>query len=320
MTELPLLHRLKAQLQTVIVGQEALLDRLIIALLTGGHVLLEGPPGLAKTTMVHALASAVDARFQRIQFTPDLLPGDITGSEVYQPDNGQFRFISGPIFHEIVLADEINRAPPKVQSALLEAMAEHQVTVGGQTLALPELFMVLATQNPLEQSGTYPLPEAQLDRFLFKLDLKYPSLEEEIEIARRARKAQDGHVETGIQAQLHPADILALRGKLNGVFIEPRLERFAVEITAGTRHLGSYKPEWATLVQTGASPRGSISLLRAATARAFMHDRDYLLPEDITDLAADVLRHRMVLDFAAHSEGIRADDIISTLIDAVEQP
>ena len=174
------LHNLRDQLSEVIVGQQDLLERLIIALLAGGHVLLEGPPGLAKTTVVHALASSLDAQFQRIQFTPDLMPGDLTGSDIYEPANGSFRFIEGPLFHEILLADEINRAPPKVQSALLEAMAEHQVTVGGTTRQLPELFMVLATQNPLEQSGTYPLPEAQLDRFLFKIILDYPTLEEEI--------------------------------------------------------------------------------------------------------------------------------------------
>ena len=274
MTERRPLADLKRQLQSIIVGQELLLDRLLIALLAGGHVLLEGPPGLAKTTVVHALASGLDAAFQRVQFTPDLMPGDLTGSDIYEPANGSFRFVEGPLFHEILLADEINRAPPKVQSALLEAMAEHQVTVGGTTRRLPELFMVLATQNPLEQSGTYPLPEAQLDRFLFKLVLDYPDLDEEIEITRRARRANEGHVEAAVQAVLKPAQVLALRRQLDSVFIEERVERFAVELVVATRKVGSYRSDWQGLVQAGASPRASIALLRAATARAFLDGRD----------------------------------------------
>ena len=314
------LSTLKAQLQSIIVGQDALLDRLIIALLAGGHVLLEGPPGLAKTTVVHALASGLDASFQRVQFTPDLMPGDLTGSEIYEPANGSFRFVAGPLFHEILLADEINRAPPKVQSALLEAMAEHQVTVGGTTRRLPELFMVLATQNPLEQSGTYPLPEAQLDRFLFKIVLDYPSLSEEIEITRRARSAYDGHVETAVSAVLKPVDILALRDRVAEVFIEERVERFAVEIVVATRRLGDYVPEWRGLVQAGASPRASIALLRAASARAFLNGRDYALPEDIIALAPDVLRHRLILDFAADADAVGADDIVQRLVASVPSP
>ena len=314
------LSTLKAQLQSIIVGQDALLDRLIIALLAGGHVLLEGPPGLAKTTVVHALASGLDASFQRVQFTPDLMPGDLTGSEIYEPANGSFRFVAGPLFHEILLADEINRAPPKVQSALLEAMAEHQVTVGGTTRRLPELFMVLATQNPLEQSGTYPLPEAQLDRFLFKIVLDYPSLSEEIEITRRARSAYDGHVETAVSAVLKPVDILALRDRVAEVFIEERVERFAVEIVVATRRLGDHVPEWRGLVQAGASPRASIALLRAASARAFLNGRDYALPEDIIALAPDVLRHRLILDFAADADAVGADDIVQRLVASVPSP
>jgi MoxR-like ATPase len=320
MPEQQSLSALKAQLQSIIVGQDALLDRLIIALLAGGHVLLEGPPGLAKTTVVHALASGLDASFQRVQFTPDLMPGDLTGSEIYEPANGSFRFVSGPLFHEILLADEINRAPPKVQSALLEAMAEHQVTVGGTTRRLPELFMVLATQNPLEQSGTYPLPEAQLDRFLFKIVLDYPSLSEEIEITRRARSAYDGHVEAAVSAVLKPVDLLALRDRVDGVFIEERVERFAVEIVVATRKLGDYVAEWRGMVQAGASPRASIALLRAASARAFLERRDYVLPEDVIALAPDVLRHRLVLDFAAEADAVSADDIVHRLIAAVPSP
>ena len=311
---------LRRQLETVIVGQQALLDRLIIAVLAGGHVLLEGPPGLAKTTAVHALAAGIDARFQRIQFTPDLLPADLTGSEIYEPASGGFRFVPGPVFHEILLADEINRAPPKVQSALLEAMAEHQVTVGGHTHRLPDLFLVLATQNPLEQSGTYPLPEAQLDRFLFKVNLDYPSPEEEVEIARRARRADEGHVEAGVRPLLTPAAILALRRRVDAVFIEERVERFAVDMVAATRDVGRHRPEWAGLVQAGASPRGSIALLRAAMARAFLAGRDYVLPEDVVALAPDVLRHRLLLDFAAEAEGVAAGDVVAMVVEAVPAP
>lgn len=320
MTEMQHLQDVKRQLQTVIVGQEDLLDRLLIALLAGGHVLLEGPPGLAKTTVVHALASAVDAAFQRVQFTPDLMPGDLTGSEIFDAGQSGFRFIQGPIFHEILLADEINRAPPKVQSALLEAMAEHQVTVGGKTYALPRLFMVLATQNPLEQSGTFPLPEAQLDRFLFKLVLDYPNLEEEIEITRRARQANEGHVEEAVSALLSPEAILSLREKLNDVFIEAHIERFAVELVVATRSPGDYLPQWRDLVVAGASPRASIALLRAATARAMLNGRDYVLPEDVISLAADVLRHRILLDFSAEAEGVTTDKMVARLIEVVEAP
>ena len=320
MVNIHLLHDLRKKLGSVIVGQEALLDRLVIALLAGGHVLLEGPPGLAKTTVVHALATGIDAQFQRIQFTPDLMPGDLTGSEIYEPANGSFRFIEGPLFHEIILADEINRAPPKVQSALLEAMAEHQITVGGNTRPLPQLFMVLATQNPLEQSGTYRLPEAQLDRFLFQIILDYPSLEEEIEISRRARKDHEGHVDEGLTAALKPEQILDLRQQLNDVFIEERIERYAIELVVATRKLADYLPQWGDMIQIGASPRASISLLRAAMARAFLDERDYVLPEDIIALLPDILRHRLVLDFSAQAEGVSVDDIISALLDAIKVP
>ncbi len=320
MADIKLLHDLRAKLGTIIVGQEALLDRLVIAVLAGGHVLLEGPPGLAKTTVVHALATGLDAQFQRVQFTPDLMPGDLTGSDIYDSSTASFRFIPGPLFHEILLADEINRAPPKVQSALLEAMAEHQITVGGVTRSLPLLFMVLATQNPLEQSGTYRLPEAQLDRFLFQIILDYPDLEQEIEISRRARQANEGHVEEGLTAALKPVDILALREQVNDVFIEEKIERFAVELVAATRNLSEHIPQWEEMIQTGASPRASIALLRSAMARAFLDNRDYVIPEDIIELAPDVLRHRIVLDFSAQAEGVSADNIITALLDCIQKP
>jgi MoxR-like ATPase len=313
-------EQLKPQLQKVIVGQEALLDRLIIALVCGGHVLLEGPPGLAKTTAVHALASSVHASFQRIQFTPDLMPGDLTGSEIFEPNKGTFRFQPGPLFHEIILADEINRAPPKVQSALLEAMAEHQITVGAETHKLPDLFMVLATQNPLENAGTYGLPEAQLDRFLFHLFMQYPTQDEEIEIIRRTRQVDDGRLDTTIQAITEPQNILKMRSRLVDIHIEPVIEEYVVALVAATRNISSYLPDWGNYVTAGASPRGSISLLRAASANALLRQRDYIIPEDVIELAPDILRHRIVLDFAAKADGIEADRIISELIQQVPVP
>jgi len=315
-----LLDDLRSRIQSVIVGQEALIDKMLIAMLAGGHVLLEGPPGLAKTTLVHALAAGVDASFQRVQFTPDLMPSDLTGSEIFEPSNSSFRFIAGPLFHEILLADEINRAPPKVQSALLEAMAEHQITIAGKTHRLPDIFMVLATQNPLEQSGTYPLPEAQLDRFLFKIVLQYPSLEEEVEITRRARRAYEGHAEAGVQALFQPADLLKLREQLNAIHIDERIERFAVQLVAATRNLGDYIPEWSDHLRAGASPRASISLLRASTARAALRGRDYVLPEDIITLAPDTLRHRIQLNFSARAEGVSEEALIAGLIDVLPAP
>nr|WP_217363581.1 MULTISPECIES: MoxR family ATPase [unclassified Marinobacterium] len=311
------LHELRSKIEEIIVGQESVIDRLLIALLSGGHVLLEGPPGLAKTTLVHSLAAGMNARFQRVQFTPDLMPADLTGSEVFDANSGSFRFIEGPLFHEVLLADEINRAPPKVQSALLEAMAEHQITVAGKTYPLPPVFMVLATQNPLEQSGTYPLPEAQLDRFLFKIVLDYPSIDEEIEITRRARAAQEGHVEADMQALLTPSELLALRESLNSVFIEERVERFAIELVSATRRLNQYIPEWCGYVKAGASPRASIALLQAATARALLNQRDFVLPEDIYALAVDVLRHRLVLSFSAKADGVTEEAVIHRLLETL---
>ena len=312
--------KLKQQLQQAIVGQEDLLDRLIIALVCGGHVLLEGPPGLAKTTAVHALANSVHASFQRIQFTPDLMPGDLTGSEIFEPAKGSFRFQPGPLFHEIVLADEINRAPPKVQSALLEAMAEHQITVAGETHILPRLFMVLATQNPLESAGTYSLPEAQLDRFLFHLIMQYPSRDEEIEILRRTRKMDDGRLDTEIKPITEPENIFALRAQLADVHVEPVIEQYVVDLVAATRNIEHFIPEWAGMINAGASPRGTISLLRAASANALLNNRDYVIPEDVIELAVDVLRHRILLDFAAQAEGVSSEQIITELIQRIPPP
>lgn len=311
---------LLTHMQQVIVGQTTLLERLMIALLTGGHILLEGPPGLAKTTAVNTLASGVHARFQRLQFTPDLMPGDLTGSDIFDPAKGTFRFIEGPLFHEIILADEINRAPPKVQSALLEAMAEHQITVGGVTRRLPELFIVMATQNPLEQGGTYPLPEAQLDRFLLHVRLGYPSEEEELLILQRDRQRQLGREDSADLSRLQPATVLAARREVAQLHIEPALERYVVQLVSATRQLGQWQPAWSEYLVAGASPRASIALLRAAAALAYLRGRDYLVPDDIIALAPDVLRHRLILGYAAQADGVHGDDIIAHLLQAVTVP
>jgi len=311
---------LRSHLQQIIVGQQALLDRLMIALLSGGHVLLEGLPGLAKTTAVNALASGVHAGFQRIQFTPDLMPGDLTGTDIFDPEQHAFRFVPGPLFHEIVLADEINRAPPKVQSALLEAMAEHQITVGGVTRRLPDLFVVMATQNPLEQSGTYPLPEAQLDRFLLHVVLDYPSAEEELEILQRDRRRHYGEDPAPLESPLQPATVLAARREVAEVHVEPMLERYIVELVGCTREPGRVDPQWSEFLLAGASPRASIALLRAATALAYLKGREYLIPEDVIEIAPDVLRHRLVLDYAARAAGVSADDIVRRILEFVPIP
>ena len=311
---------LRQHLEQTIIGQPQLLDRLMISLLTGGHVLLEGPPGLAKTTAVNTLASGVNASFQRVQFTPDLMPGDLTGTEIFDPESHRFTFVNGPIFHEIVLADEINRAPPKVQSALLEAMAEHQVTVGGVTHRLPELFVVLATQNPLEQSGTYPLPEAQLDRFLLHVILDYPSQENELRILQQDRKRNLAGGEQSIGSLLTPETVLAARREVAEIHVEESLERYIVSLVTATRQLGAWKPEWEGYLLAGASPRASIALLRAACALAYLQGRDYVTPEDIQDMAPDVFRHRLILDYAGRAAEISADQITQLLLDTIPVP
>jgi MoxR-like ATPase len=311
---------LKQHLQNVIVGQEALLDKMMIGLLTGGHILLEGPPGLAKTTAVKTLSTAVKARFQRIQFTPDLMPGDVVGSEILDTDTHTLRFVPGPIFHEIVLADEINRAPPKVQSALLEAMAEKQVTAGGQTRALPDLFIVMATQNPLEQGGTYPLPEAQLDRFMLHVALDYPSEDEELEILRRDRSHHFGEDKEKFEAFLTPDKVLAARHEIAEQYVSEPVEQYMVALTGATRRLGDYNPEWADLLEIGASPRASLSLLHAASAHAWLADRDYVTPDDAIAVVGDVLRHRIRVSFAGRAQNWTSQAVIDAIIDAVPVP
>lgn len=311
---------LKQHLQTVIVGQEALLDKMLIALLTGGHVLLEGPPGLAKTTAVKTLANGVHASFQRIQFTPDLMPGDVMGSDVLDVNTGALSFVKGPIFNEIVLADEINRAPPKVQSALLEAMAEKQVTAGGQTRALPEMFLVMATQNPLEQSGTYPLPEAQLDRFMLHLVLDYPTESEELEILRRDRAHHFGEDKEAVNPFLTPEKVLHARRDVSEQYVSDSIEKYIVQLIAATRKLGELDSSLAGILEVGASPRASIALLHAVSAYAWLQGRDFVTPDDVIKLLPDVLRHRLIISFSGRAQKWTADTIIQKIIQLVPVP
>lgn len=311
---------LRRHLEQVIVGQSRLLDRLMIALLTGGHILLESAPGLAKTTAVKALAGGVHARFQRVQFTPDLMPADITGSDVFDPKTGDFRFVEGPLFHEIILADEINRAPPKVQSALLEAMEERQVTISGKSHALPDLFIVMATQNPLEQSGTYPLPEAQLDRFLLHVVIDYPDEDEELQILDRDRRLHFGEDKNDLDTRLSPATVLTARREVAEIHIEEAVKRYVVSLVNATRNPGKWVPEWQDAIRFGASPRATLAMVRAASAHAYLQGREYILPDDVIEVAGDVLRHRMIPSFSARSKQLGCDELIKGILDAVPIP
>lgn len=313
---------LRNALAAQIVGQAGLIERLLIALLADGHLLVEGAPGLAKTTAVRTLAAHLDADFARVQFTPDLLPADLTGTEIWRPQDGRFEFQAGPIFHSIVLADEINRAPAKVQSALLEAMGERQVTVGRQTYALPPLFMVMATQNPIEQEGTYPLPEAQLDRFLMHVQVGYPQAETELEILRLAReRALGGHGNAQpIAQQLRPEDVFAARQAVLHVHVAPQLERYLVELVLASRTPQRYDAGLGRRIAWGASPRGSIALERCARARAWLAGRDYATPEDVRAVAADVLRHRVLPSYEAVAEGWDGERLVAELLRLVPLP
>ncbi|PLA75299.1 AAA family ATPase [Hydrogenovibrio sp. SC-1] len=313
-------QQLKSHLQQVIVGQEALLDRMIIALLTGGHLLLEGPPGLAKTTAVKTLSEGVKASFQRIQFTPDLMPGDVTGSDILETQTGRLTFVKGPIFHEIVLADEINRAPPKVQSALLEAMAEKQVTAGGVTRGLPDLFIVMATQNPLEQSGTYPLPEAQLDRFMLHVELDYPSEAEELTILRRDRARHFGEDVTSWEALITPKAVLEARHQISEQYVSEAVEQYIVALTGATRRLAELDERLANVLEIGASPRASLSLLHAASAKAWLMGRDYVTPDDVLALLPDVLRHRIRVSFSGRAKQWTETKVINKIMELVPVP
>lgn len=313
---------LRDALSAEIVGQSALIERLLIALLADGHLLVEGAPGLAKTSAIRALALRLEADFARVQFTPDLLPADLTGTEVFRPQEGRFEFQPGPIFHPVLLADEINRAPAKVQSALLEAMGERQVTVGRRTYALPPLFLVMATQNPIEQEGTFPLPEAQLDRFLMYVRIGYPEAEAETEILRlardRARSAMGAPAEP--PAKLPQADVFAARAAVLDVHVAPALERYLVEIVLASRTPARYDPELARRIAWGASPRGSIALERCARARAWLAGRDFATPEDVRAVAPDVLRHRVLPSYEATAEGWDGERLVAELVGKVPLP
>lgn len=316
---LPFLE-LKQHLQRTIVGQHRLLERLLISVLTEGHLLVEGLPGLAKTTAVRTLAAGMALRFQRIQFTPDMIPGDITGTDILVPAEGRFRFVEGPIFHEIILADEINRAPPKVQSALLEAMQEHQVTVGGATRPLPAVFMVMATQNPIEQDGTYPLPEAQLDRFIMKVTIDYPSADDELEVLRRETLRLRGAADEAPPPAIGESEVRAARAAVNHIYLDQMLERYAVALVHATREPTRWDDELAGWVARGASPRATLALARCARARAYLAGRDFVEPGDIMDVAPDVLNHRIGLSFTARAEAVTPAAVIARILERVPAP
>ena len=311
-------QQITAAIETVIVGQKYLLERILVALLTNGHILIEGVPGLAKTKIVKSLASLIDARFQRIQFTPDLLPADLIGTLIYNPREGAFATRKGPIFANIVLADEINRAPAKVHSALLEAMEERQVTIGDTSHPLEQLFLVLATQNPIEQEGTYPLPEAQMDRFMLKIVITYPAREEEQQIMRRAATADFAALPA---ARVHPDDILRMRGVVESLYVDEKIDKYIIDLVFATREPGHYGfADLERFIAYGASPRASINLLLGARAIAFLRGRAYVVPQDVKDIAPDVLRHRIIPSYEADAEGMTVAGIIDRLLAETEVP
>lgn len=314
--------KLKQFASEKIIGQQALIVRLLIAILADGHLLVEGAPGLAKTRAIKVIGEGIEGDFHRIQFTPDLLPADLTGTEIYRPQDGSFKFQRGPLFHNLVLADEINRAPAKVQSALLEAMAERQITVGSETYQLPEIFLVMATQNPIEQEGTYPLPEAQLDRFLMHVRVDYPNVEEEkaiLNLTRAEARSGQQSVEsatTGLSQQI----LIEARESVLDTFLADNLEAYLIELVLATRDASRYGDDLAGWIQYGASPRASMALDRCARAYAWLDGRDFVTPEDIQIIAPDVLRHRIILSYEAEADGITPDRCIEELIARVAVP
>ena len=301
-------------LSSQIVGQQTLVERLLIALLADGHLLVEGAPGLAKTKAIKSLADGIEGDFQRIQFTPDLLPSDITGTEIYRPETGEFNFQQGPIFHNLVLADEINRAPAKVQSALLEAMAERQVSVGRKTMELPQLFLVMATQNPIEQEGTYPLPEAQLDRFLMHIRIDYPDASAEKQILSLARGEAISSQATRPDTEVSQQTIFDARKEVMQVHMADAVDEYLVQLILATRTPEKYSQELAEWIEFGASPRATIALDRCARAQAWLHQRDYVSPDDVQTIAHDCLRHRLILNYEAEADGKDVDTVISELL------
>lgn len=310
-------ERLNREVSKVIVGQKYMIERLMVGLLGNGHVLLEGVPGLAKTLAVKTLSAAIQTKFQRIQFTPDLLPADLIGTLIYDQRNGQFTTKKGPIFSNLILADEINRSPAKVQSALLEAMMERQVTIGENTFKLDDPFLVLATQNPIEQEGTYPLPEAQVDRFMLKLSVGYPNKDEELEIMRRMTR---GHLEA-IRPVVTPADIVNARNVVSEVYMDEKIERYIVDIVFATREPKKYRlDELEDLISYGASPRASIFLAQAAKAHAFLRGRGYVTPEDVRAIGLDVLRHRIIITYEAEAEEKTSEYVVGQVLSRIEVP
>jgi len=311
-----LISQIRNEISKQLVGQEKLVDSLLTGLLTGGHVLIEGVPGLAKTSAVKALAAAVQADFKRIQFTPDLLPADLTGTEIYRPKTTDFITRKGPLFNHIILADEINRAPSKVQSALLEAMEERQVTIGDTTYLLPSPFLVLATQNPIEQEGTYPLPEAQVDRFMLKVMVDYPDRTQELEILKKNSFQQQQEISPVINCE----QLAAMSGLVDQIYVDEKLKEYIVDLIFATRNPAEYGMAMGQYIEYGASPRASIFLAKAARVAAFLAGRAYVTPQDIKMVGPDVLRHRILLSFEAEAEDICCDQIITTLFDSVEVP
>jgi MoxR-like ATPase len=317
------ISELMTYLNAEVIGQEVLVHRMMIALLADGHLLVEGAPGLAKTRAVKALGSGIQGSFHRIQFTPDLLPADVTGTDIYHPEDGSFQFASGPIFHNLILADEVNRAPAKVQSALLEAMGEHQVTVGAYSYELPKLFLVMATQNPIEQEGTYPLPEAQLDRFMLHVNVGYPDKAASRQILQLARREAMETLTDTAHAGIEPVSqetIFAARREVLQVFLSEGVEEYILEIVETTRDPARYSEEIAPWLRWGASPRGAIAIEQAARATAWLAGRDFITPEDVRSVSADALRHRILLDYTAEAEGITTQDCIEAILNLVPTP
>ncbi|SMY16462.1 AAA family ATPase [Photobacterium aquimaris] len=309
-------QRLNDYLQSQVIGQPNLVKQLLIALLADGHILVEGPPGLAKTRAVKVLADCIEGDFHRIQFTPDLLPSDLTGTDIFRPETAEFTFQPGPIFNSLVLADEINRAPAKVQAAMLEAMAEKQITAGRKTYPLPELFLVMATQNPIEQEGTYPLPEAQLDRFLLQLNVDYPNAESELEILRLNRGEALG-VAAAEQIHISQNDIFAARKEILNIHMADDVEHYIIRLVMATREPHRFGEQLQSWLQMGVSPRATLALDRCARAHAWLSGRDFVTPEDVQVMAYPVLRHRLLLSYEAQAEGIAADRVVDTLISQV---
>lgn len=310
---------LQAYLNLQVVGQTSLTQNMLIALLADGHLLVEGPPGLAKTRAINALADGIEGDFHRVQFTPDLLPADLTGTDIFRPETGEFVFQSGPLFHNLVLADEINRAPAKVQSALLEAMAERQITVGNKTYDLSELFLVMATQNPLEQEGTYPLPEAQLDRFLMHIEIDYPDAQTELEILRLTRR-EDLHQGQAKPLALSQTTIMQARQDVLGLHVQPQIEEYIVQLVMATRHPEQYHKQLKNYIAMGVSPRATIALERCARAHAYLQGRDFVAPDNVQSVFHNVMRHRLPLTYEAQANGVSVNGVLDNILANVAVP